>query len=146
MAKFGKKGKVASRNVFSDDFRDQGGLSELISWQNDQWLTATYSGKLFSIGATGSFEEATPNLLSEIGPRIDRVDYLTNRDSLVALQSCAVDEDGLRITEPGSVVVAKVGSTQGESLFTTAAQMIVPAGSPLIGRGPAIRRPGNLRR
>jgi hypothetical protein len=145
MAKFGKKGKVVSHNLFSDVFEDQGGLSELVSWQNDQWLTTTYSGKLFSIEATGSFEEATPNLVGEIGPRIDRVNYLTNRDSLVALQSCAVDDDGVQITEPGSVVVAKF-ATQSESLLTTAAQMIVPAGSPLISRRPAIRRPCNLKR
>jgi len=145
MAKFGKKGKVGSENVFLDAFRDQGGLSELISWQDDQWLLATYSGKLFSISATGSFEDATPNLVGEIGPRIDRVSYLPNRDSLVAIQSCATDDDGLQITQPGSVVVGKLVS-QSESFFTAAAQMMVPAGSPLIRHAPAIRRPCNIKR
>jgi len=145
MAKFAKKGKVVSHNVFTDVFEDQGGLSELVSWQNDQWLTATYSGKLFSIQATGSFEDAAPNLVGEIGPRIDRVSYLPNRDSLVALQSCATADDGVQITEPGSVVVGKLVS-QTESFFTAAAQMIVPAGSPLIRHAPAIRRPCNIKR
>lgn len=144
MAKFGKKGKVVSFNAFSDVFEDQGGLSELVSWQNDQWLTATYSGKLFSIAATGGFEDATPNLVGEIGPRIDQVSYLPSRDSLVALQSCATDDDGVQVTEPGSVVVGRLVS-QSESFLTAAAQMIVPAGSPLIGRPPAIRRPCNLK-
>jgi hypothetical protein len=145
MAKFGKKGRVGSENVFLDAFRDQGGLSELISWQDDHWLLATYSGKLFSISATGSFEDATPESLGEIGSRIYRLDYLTSRNRLVAVQSCAVDEGGAQITEPGSVVVAELAS-QSESFLTAAAQMIVPAGSPLISRTPAIRRPCNLKR
>jgi hypothetical protein len=145
MAKFGKKGKVGSENVFLDAFRDQGGLSELISWQDDHWLLATYSGKLFSISATGSFEDAAPDLVGEIGPRINRVSYLPNRDSLVALQSCATADDGVQITEPGSVVVGKLVS-QSESFLTLAAQMIVPAGSPLIRHAPSIRRPCNIKR
>lgn len=146
-AKFGKKGKVTSRNVFSTDFADQGGLSELLSLKdNGEWLTATYSGKLFSIATSGDLEKLSPRLIGELSPRIERLDYLVSRESLVAVQSCAAEDDGFQITQPGSVAIGKVISADGKSLLAGAAQLILPGGASLVRRPPAIRRPCNIRR
>ena len=147
VAKFGKKSKVTSRNVFSDDFVDQGGLSALLYLaDNGEWLTSSYSGNLYSIAALGDFEKSRPQLIAEIAPRIERLDYLASRDSLVAVQSCAADDDGLRLTEPGSVAIGKVISADGKSLLTGAAQMLMPAASQFLRKTPAIRRPCNIKR
>ena len=147
VAKFGKKGKVVSSNVFSDDFLDQGGLSALLSLHDGgEWMMATYSGKLFSIATSGDFEKLSLQLISEISPRIERLDYLTTRDSLIAVQSCASGDDGLEITEPGSVAVGKLISADGQSFLAGAAQIILPGPAPLLHRIPAIRRPCNLKR
>ncbi|MFY9607144.1 MAG: hypothetical protein WAU45_00855 [Blastocatellia bacterium] len=146
MARFGKKGKVTSRNLFSEDFRDQGGLSELVPVKDtEDWLMATYSGKLLSITASGDFEKSRPQLIASIAPRTERLDYLTSRDRFVAVQSCASDEEALPVTQPGSVVVGKVISANGKSLLASAA-LISPSSSPVLRQAPAIRRPGNLKR
>jgi hypothetical protein len=147
MAKFGKKGKVISRIVFSEDFRDQDGLSELLFLQdNGQWLTATYSGRLFSIATSGDFEKSSPQLLGEIAPRTERLEYLASRNSLVAVQSCATSDDGFEVTEPGSVAVGRLVSANGKSLLAGAAQLILPGASSLVRRAPGIRRPCNIKR
>lgn len=147
MAKFGKKGKVISRNVFSEDFIDQGGLSELLSVRDSaDWLMATYSGTLLSITTSGGFEGSSLQVIDSIGPRTERLDYLTSRDSLVAVQSCAPDEDGLSVTQPGSVAVGKFISANGKSFLASAEPLIVSPASRVLRRVPAIRRPGNLRR
>lgn len=147
MAKFAKKGKVTSRNVFSEDFIDQGGLSELLSVKDSgDWLMATYSGKLLSITTSGNFEESSPQFIDSIAPRIERLDYLTSRESLVAVQSCSVDEDGAQPTQPGSVAVGKLISVNGKSLLASAAPLILLSASPVLRHAPAIRRPGNLKR
>lgn len=146
-AKFGKKGKVTSRNVFSTDFADQGGLSELLSVQdNGEWLTVTYSGKLFSIALSGDFENLSPRLIGELSQRTERLDYLASRDSLVAVQSCAAENDGFQITQPGSVAIGRLISADGKSLLAGAAQLILPGASTLVRRPPAIRRPCNIKR
>lgn len=147
VAKLGKKGKITSRNVFSNDFAAQGGLSEpLYLAANGEWLMATYSGKLYSIAASGDFEKSSPAFIGEISPRTERLDYLASRDSLIAIQSCAADDDGLQVTKPGSVAIGKVISTNGKSLLAGAAQIMVPATSSVLRRTPAIRRPCNIRR
>jgi hypothetical protein len=147
MVKFGKKGKVTSRNVFSDDFIDQGGLSELLSIKDSgDWLMATYSGKLFSITTSGDFEESSPQFIDSIAPRIERLDYLTSRESLVAVQSCSSDEDGTQATQPGSVAVGKLISANGKSFLASAAPLILSSASPMLRHVPAIRRPGNFKR
>jgi hypothetical protein len=147
VAKLGKKGKVASRNVFSTEFIDQGGLSNLLSWQGDSaWLMATYSGKVFSIATSGDFDESSPRLIGEIASRIERLDYLPSRDSLVAVQSCAVSDDGAEVIEPGSVAVGKLSLASNKSLVASAARIVLSATSPLVRRAPAIVRPCNIRR
>lgn len=146
-AKFGKKGKVNSRKVFSTDFADQGGLLELLALKdNGEWLTATYAGKLFSIDMSGDFEELSPRLIGELSPRIERLDYFASRESLVAIQSCAAGDDGLQIALPGSVAIGKVVSANGKSLLAGAAQLILPGASSLVRRAPGIRRPCNIKR
>lgn len=146
MAKFGKKGKVVSRNVFSEDFLEQGGLSELLSVQDGNWLMATYSGKLLSVSTTGDFEEASLQLIDNIAPRIERLDYLPSRESLVAIQSCSTDEEGTEAAQPGSIAVGKLISANGKSLLASAAPLILSSGSPMLRPAPSIRRPGNLKR
>ncbi|HWO01391.1 MAG TPA: hypothetical protein VNS63_19180 [Blastocatellia bacterium] len=147
MARFGKKSKVASRNVFSEDFSDEGGLSELLSVKdNGEWLMATYSGKLLSITTAGDFEESSPLLIDSIAPRIARLDYLTSRESLVAVQSCSPDDEGTQAWQPGSVAVGKLISINGKSFFATATSLTAFSSSPVLRQAPAIRRPGNFKR
>ncbi|MEK6301104.1 MAG: hypothetical protein AABO41_10315 [Acidobacteriota bacterium] len=147
VAKFSKRGKVVSRNVFADEFVDQGGLSQLVSLpDSNEWLMATYTGKLFSTSTTGDFEDSSPQLLGEIAPRTERIDYLASRGSLVAVQSCASSDDGLELLEPGSVAVGKFASANRKSPLVGAAQMIFPTASAAVTRGPAIRRPCNIKR
>jgi hypothetical protein len=147
VAKFGKKGKVNARNVFSTDFADQGGLSELLLLPaTGEWLTATYSGKLFSVATFGDFEKLSPRLIGEVSPRTTRLDYLASRDSLVAVQSCASDDEELQVALPGSVAIGKMISADGKSLLASAAQIMLPATSSLLRRAPAIRRPCNIKR
>ena len=147
VAKFGKKGKVVSRDVFTDQFVDQRGLSALVSVEDsNQWLMAAYSGKLFSISTTGDFDDLSLQLLGEIAPRTERIDYLASRGSLVAVQSCASSDDGSEITAPGSVVVGRIVSADNKSLVLGAAQMLLPTTSAAVTRSPAIRRPCNISR
>ena len=146
-AKFSKKGKVVSRNVFADEFVDQGGLTELVSLaESNEWLMATYEGKLFSASTTGDFENSSPQYLGEIAPRTERLDYLASRGSLVAVQSFAASDDGLELIQPGSVAVGKITSANGRSLLVGAAQMISSTVLASATRAPAIRRPCNIRR
>jgi hypothetical protein len=147
MAKLNKKGKVTSRNVFTDDFVDQGGLSQLLATSDSSnWLMATYSGKLLSITTSGNFEDARPQLIDNVAPRIERLDYLTSRESVVAVQSCSTDADAQQPRQPGSVAVGKLVSANGKTFLSTAAPMVLSSTSQLLRHAPSIRRPGNVRR
>jgi len=145
MAKLSKKGRVASVNLFTHEFEGEGGLSNFVSWQGSQWLISTYSGKLFSAGITSDLQNSALQLMGAIGARVERIDYYGDRESIVAIESCTLEDDGLQLTSPGSIVVGKVFDLQSQP-NSPVIQALLPTVSVLGKHVPAIRRPCNIRR
>jgi len=141
MARLNKKNKLASVNLFAGDFTEQGGLSNFVSGQDAQWLISTYSGKLYAVNLTDDLKNSTLDLLGNIGSNVDRIDYYSDRDSIVAINSFTPEEDGVRIASRGSLVVAKL-----TEVSTSLVQALLPVTSSLTKPGTSIRRPCNIRR
>jgi hypothetical protein len=144
MAKLGKKYKVTSAVSFAEDFKDEGGLANLAIGEDSQWLVSTYSGKLYSIGVDGELQDSELNLLGTIGSRVDRFAYYADRTSVVAISAFTLDEDGMRIASPGSLVFGKLSDL--ESQPGSIVQALLPTASLLGKSTPTIRRPCNIRR
>jgi hypothetical protein len=144
MAKLGKKYKVTSAVSFAEDFKDEGGLANLAIGEDSQWLISTYSGKLYSIGVDGDLQDSELNLLGTIGSRVDRFAYYADRTSVVAISAFTLDEDGMRIASPGSLVFGKLSDL--ESQPGSILQALLPTASLLGKSTPTIRRPCNIRR
>jgi hypothetical protein len=145
MAKLSKKNKVTSVNVFTHEFDGEGGLSNFVSWQGSQWLISTYSGKLFSAGIPTDLQNSKLQFVGPIGSRVERIDYYGDRDSIVAIESFTLEDDGLQLASPGAVVVGKVLDLQSQPNGTVV-QALLPTASMLGKRVPAIRRPCNIKR
>jgi hypothetical protein len=145
MAKLNKKNRIGSVKVFTDDFDGEQGLSNFVSWQGSQWLISTYSGKLFSAALANDLQNATLEYLGPIGSRVERIDYYGDRDSIVAIQSFTLEDDGLGLSSPGAVVVGKVLEIQSQPNGSVI-QALLPTASMLGKRVPAIRRPCNIKR
>lgn len=145
MAKLGKKNKVTSVNVFTQEFDGEGGLSNFVSWQGSQWLISTYSGKLYAAGIPGDLQNSKLQYVGPIGSRVERIDYYGDRDSIVAIESFTLEDDGLGLASPGSVVVGKLFDLQSQPNGTVV-QALLPTASMLGKRVPAIRRPCNIKR
>jgi hypothetical protein len=142
MARLNKKNKIASANSFADAFKDEGGLSNVVSGDNSQWLVATYSGKLYSVNLGDDLTDSTLGLIGPLGSNVDRIDYYSDRSSLVAISSFTMDADGLRISSPGSLLVVKISQSPGDALV----QALLPTAYGLGKQAPSIRRPSNVRR
>ncbi|HEY3134681.1 MAG TPA: hypothetical protein VGL29_01405 [Blastocatellia bacterium] len=143
MAKFNKKGKVVSATSFAQDFKDEGGLSNFVTAGNSQWLVSTYSGKLYWVGLAEDLKGSRLQLLGNIAPRVDRLDYYSDRTSVVAISAFTVNDDGMQIASPGSLVVGKLTGGQIEApiqSFLPTAQLFGARSSP------SIRRPCNIKR
>lgn len=145
MAKLSRKNKVASTNLFSQDFAGEGGISNFVSGPNAQWLISTYSGKLYSIGIATDLQKSLLQFLGPIGSRIDRVEYYANRTSVVAISSFTLEDNGLQVASPGSVVIGKMSNVQTQS-GNAILQALLPTASVLGRPSPGIRRPCNIRR
>jgi len=145
MAKLSKKGKVTSVNLFTHEFEGEGGLSNFVSWQGSQWLISTYSGKLFSAGIPSDLQNSALQFMGPIGARVERIDYYGDRESIVAIESCTLEDDGLQLASPGSIVVGKVLDLQSQP-NRAVIQALLPTVSALGKHVPAIRRPCNIRR
>jgi hypothetical protein len=145
MAKLNKKNRVASANVFTQEFRGEGGLSNFVSWQGSQWLISTYSGKLFSAGIPTDLQNSKLQFVGPIGSRVERIDYYGDRDSIVAIESFTLEDDGLGLASPGAIVVGKVLDLQSQPNGAVV-QALLPTASMLGKRVPAIRRPCNIKR
>ncbi|MEK6410890.1 MAG: hypothetical protein AABN34_28540 [Acidobacteriota bacterium] len=145
MARLGKKNKVTSANSFTEDFKDEGGLSNFVSGQNSEWLIATYSGNLYSVGVAGDLQDSKPQLVGPIGSRVDRLDYYADRTSIVAISSFTLDEAGIRMASPGSLVVGKMPDLQSQS-GGAILQALLPIAAALSTPAPSIRRPSNVKR
>ena len=144
MAKLSKKNKVGSVNVFTQQFEGEGGLSNFVNWQGSQWLISTYSGKLFSAGIPSDLQNSTLQYLGPIGSRVERIDYYGDRESIVAIESFTLEDDGLQLASPGSIVVGKVLDVQSQPNGAVI-QALLPNASMLGKHVPAIRRPCNIK-
>jgi len=143
MARLGKKNKVVSASSFSEDFKGEGGLSNFVSDENSRWLIATYSGSLYSVDAASDLPNATLSLLGQVGSRVERIDYYANRSSIVAINSFTLEDDGMGVASPGSLVVGRMSDP---SLSGSFLQALLPTASALGRPGTSIRRPCNLKR
>jgi hypothetical protein len=148
LVKLGKKNKIVSSQVYVDGFKDEVGLSNFVYGDGSQWLVSTHSGKLFSLGLSNDPAETQIQMLAEIGSRIDYIDYFAARGSVVAISSFESDKEGVNITSPGSLVVAKMGDTvkQSQSVGAMILQAVGSQGSALASATPSIRRPCNVKR
>lgn len=144
MAKLSKKNKVISAVSFAQDFKDEGGLTNVVIGGDSQWLISTYSGKLYSIGIGGDLQDSKPQLIGSIGSRVDGFAYYADRSTVVAISGFTLDENGLRIASSGSLVFGKLSDLQSQSGFTV--QALLPTASMLGRSTPTIRRPCNFRR
>ena len=77
--------KVLASKVFTDDFRDEEGLTPLIDGQDSQWMLATRSGKVLALSTTDATDSLALSVLTQIGSRTGRIDYSASRVSVVAL-------------------------------------------------------------
>ncbi|HVG20088.1 MAG TPA: hypothetical protein VNI02_13640, partial [Blastocatellia bacterium] len=148
LVKLGKKNKVVSSQVFVDGFKNEVGLSNFVYGDDSQWLVSTHSGQLFSLGLSNDPAEMQLQKVAEIGSRIQYIEYFGTRGSVIAISSFESDEEGISITSPGSVVVAKQGESvsQAQSLGAMFLQKVGSPGSVLASAIPSIRRPCNVRR
>lgn len=142
MAKFSKKNKVSSVHSFSDEFNGEGGLTNITNGDDSQWLVSTYSGLLYSVNIPADLGDSALGLVGSIGSRVDRIDYYADRSSVVAINSLALEDDGIQVASPGSIVVGMMSQSTPSALL----QALLPTAS-VLGRPQAsIRRPCNIRR
>ncbi len=129
MAKLGKKNKVVSASVVSEAFKDQGGLSNFVNGENSQWLIATYFGTLYAIDVASDQPESTLTLLGQVGSQVERIDYYPDRSSVVAINSFTLQNGGMGVETPGSLVVGKMSDLNDQ--HSGILQALLPTASAL---------------
>ena len=144
MARLSKRNKVISAISFAEAFKNEGGLANMVIGQDSQWLISTYSGKLFSVGTGELLEDSKLQLIGSIGSRVARFDYYADSTSVVAISSFTLDEDGIRIASPGSLVFGEISDLKSEPGSVLLA--LLPTASVLGRSAPTIRRPCNIKR
>ena len=144
MARLGKKNKVVSASSFSEEFKGEGGLSNFVSGPNAQWLISTYAGNLYSVDVASDLPNSRLRLLGQIGSRVNRIDYYADRSNVVAINSFTLEEDGMGVESPGTLVVGRLSAA--ESQTSAVLQALLPTASVLGRPAPSIRRPCNIRR
>jgi hypothetical protein len=144
MARFGKKYKVASTHSFSEDFKDAGGLTEFVNGEDSQWLISTYDGSLYSVTLSNDLPESTLRVVGSVGSRVERIDYYQGRSTVVAINSFALEDEGMGVAIPGSLVVGKMKDPNG--VGNAVLQALLPTASVLGRPTPSIRRPCNIKR
>jgi hypothetical protein len=144
MAKFNKKNKVSSVHSFSKEFNGEGGLTNITNGDDSQWLVSTYSGLLYSVNIPADLGDSALGLVGSIGSRVDRIDYYADRSSVVAINSLALEDDGIQVASPGSIVVGRMSDLQSTS--SALLQAVLPTASALGRPQASIRRPCNIRR
>jgi len=145
MAKLGKRNRVTSVATFNEEFKGEGGLTNFVSVQDSEWLISTYSGKFYSVGVASDVQESRLELIGSIGSPVDRLDYYADGASVVAISPFMLEEDGIRMATPGSLLVGNVPDILSKSRKAIV-QALLPNAS-LLGRSaPSIRRPCNIKR
>ena len=144
MARLGRKNRVVSAGLFSEEFKDQGGLTNFVSGQNSQWLISTFSGNLYSVDVASDLPESRLGLVGQVGSRVNRIDYYADRSNVVAINSFALEDDGMQVASPGSLVIGKMSDLGDQS--ASLLQALLPTASALGKSSPSIRRPCNITR
>jgi len=146
IARLGKNlSKVIASKVFTEEFRDEAGLTQIIDGPNSEWWLATHSGSVVSLNALDTIDGADLTLQTQVGPRTGRIAYLGSRDSLVAINSFAMDASQEQIGESGALVVARPTAGGAQSFSVTSAASAT-SGHMASGNSPtpSIRRPCNI--
>jgi hypothetical protein len=144
LVKLGKKNKVTA-GYFADGFNGADGISGFITGKDSEWLLSTRGGDLLSIDGVDDPSQARLEWQTQLGARTDRVAYFAERDSVIAVNSCATDgEDGSGLI-PGSIVVARRVGLTSQISGTGVAYGATGRGSVRLGQSPSIRRPCNIK-
>jgi len=141
MARLSKKNKVVSAGLFSEDFKAEVGLTNFVGGQDSQWLISSYSGNLYSVDVASELPDSRLNLIGRVGSRVNRIDYYADRTTVVAINSFTLEEGGMRVASPGSLVVGRMLDFKAPAGL----QALLPIASAL-GRAPSISRPCNIKR
>lgn len=135
--KLSKRNKVSSTAFLP--FDNEGGLTNVTSSGDGQWMFSTYSGKLYSVDSQ-DVESLSAAFLGSVGARTERVDYFGTR-AIVALNSFEPDEAGTLILEPGAVVLGRMSGDTAQAASFTSQAAAQSRSTPF--RAPSIRRPCN---
>jgi hypothetical protein len=144
MARLGKKNKVVSAGLFSEEFKSEGGLSNFVNGPNAQWLISSYAGNLYSVNLDSDLPNSKLRLLGQVGSRVNRIDYYADRSNVVAINSFTLEDDGMGLASPGLLVVGRLSAVENQS--SAVLQALLPTASVLGRPAPSIRRPCNIRR
>lgn len=142
MARLGKKNKVVSSTAYSDEFKSEGGLTNVVNGDGSQWLISSFIGNLYSIDVAGDLPTSNVKLLGQVGTRVNRIDYYVDRSNVVAINSYELSDSSMQVSSPGSVVVGKISSTAIQS--KTILETVMPTVSAIGKAAPKIRRPCNI--
>lgn len=142
LARVNKRYKVVSQAVFGSEFEEAGGITGLVAGHDSQWLVSTYTGQVFSVSISGDIDDARLTSVAEIGNRIGHLAYFSARETLVAISSFESDEQG-RLTEPGSLIVARLDGPATQSVGASLAKVMFSPSSLIGPVVKSIRRPCN---
>jgi hypothetical protein len=107
LAQLGKRNKLVKQKAFVDEFVNQGGLLAPFSDEAGNRYLATYKGNVFAVNASTGVDNATVDLLGQVGNRLGSVVYFASRGVFVAVNSLDADEAGEVIVSPGALILAK---------------------------------------
>jgi hypothetical protein len=142
MARLGKKNKVVSTTAYDEEFKSEGGLTNIVNGDSSQWLISSFIGNLYSIDVASDLPTSNVKLLGQVGTRVNRIDYYADRANVVAINSFALDENGMQVSSPGALVVGKVSGVEIQS--KTILETVMPTVAAFGKAAPKIRRPCNI--
>lgn len=142
LARLNKRYKVSSQAVFEGEFEEAGGITGLVGGQEGEWLVSTYTGELFAAAVSDDVDKAKLSRVAQIGNRIGHISYFSARKSVVAISSFESDDQG-RLTDPGSLIVARLGDSASQVADASLAKVILTPSSFFGPFVKSIRRPCN---
>ena len=97
---------------------------------------------LYSIDVASDLPTSNVKVLGQVGTRVNRIDYYADRANVVAINSYELDDSGMQVSSPGSLVVGKLSSNEIQS--KTILETLMPTVSAIGKAAPKIRRPCNI--
>jgi hypothetical protein len=143
LAQLGKKNKLTLK-AFSAEIAEQGGVS-MFSDNSETQYVATFKGNVYELNMAQGVDNATLDLLGQIGNRLSNVAYLGDRKVFVGINSVEFDGEGETIATPGFIHIAK---RREENSFLSFVNWTENSWllNPVLGVGiSSIRRPCNFR-